>query len=51
MTDDHQNQPRQRPTEPLPGSFKPAWIFMLCIAVLVAGIAVAAYFIDRAYYG
>lgn len=51
MTEPDTNTRRQRPTEPIPASFRPAWLFMLSLAVLVIAIATAAYIVDRAYYG
>lgn len=51
MTEQGPQQPlAQRPTEPLPRSFKPAWIFMLMLLLVVVGIAFAAYVVDRAVY-
>jgi hypothetical protein len=43
--------PRQRPTEPLPTSYRPFWLFLLFIFLVVAGIAASAYLVDRAFYG
>ena len=51
MTEPDPRTPRQRPTEPVPDSFKPAWIFMLALLVLVVAIAASAYVVDRAFYG
>jgi hypothetical protein len=41
----------QRPTEPLPASFKPLWRLMLALAALVAFVAGSAFIVDRMIYG
>lgn len=51
MSNDRQQSRRQRPTEPLPRNFRPAWLFLLFILGLTATIALAAYIIDRSVYG
>lgn len=54
MTDnqpENRTDPRQRPTEPLPASFRPFWIFLMLLFVLVAAIALTAFLVDRAVYG
>ena len=40
-----------RETEPLPQTVKPALLFLLFLAGVVATIAIAAYAVDRMIYG
>ena len=42
---------RRRPTEPPPKSFRPAWLLVLALTVVVGLIALASYLVDRAIYG
>ncbi len=41
----------QRPTEPLPGTVKPALRFLAFLGAVVAFIAIAAVIVDRMIYG
>lgn len=41
----------QRPTEPLPGTVKPALKFLAFLGAVVAFIAIAAVIVDRMIYG
>lgn len=41
----------QRPTEPLPGTVKPALRFLAFLGAVVAFIAIAAIIVDRMIYG
>ena len=50
-TQNDQTDQTERPTEPLPSSWKPAWRFLLFLFVVVAGIALAAAIVDRSIYG
>ena len=51
MSEEQQNQPPQRPTEPLPSNWKPLWRFLLFLFCVVAAIALAAAVVDRMIYG
>lgn len=41
----------QRPTEPLPGTVKPALRFLIFLGAVVAFVAIAAAIVDRTIYG
>ena len=50
MSGNSQGKP-QRPTEPLPNTMKPALKLLGFLALVVAGIAIAAIIVDRMIYG
>lgn len=51
QTPDTRTPRSQRPTEPVPASFRPLWRLMLALAVLVAFVAASAFIVDRMIYG
>lgn len=51
MSDQDTVKQKQRPTEPLPGTYKPALRFVGFLALVVAGIAIASVVVDRMIYG
>ncbi|MBL4713716.1 MAG: hypothetical protein ABJQ98_06410 [Alloalcanivorax venustensis] len=48
---DQQSRHRERPTEPLPKSVKPALLFLGFLFMVTVVIAGAAYVVDRQIYG